>query len=319
MQKVNITSSDEPSEREKFTNEQEEKSKKNQYSIFIYFINIISLISFSGLFILSWLSLFWLKKYHYVFTFYRYEKTVSSPMEYFPIQISSFILYSIIILIILIITVAYILYVRAVLLFKNFDILNDKNKNSIIPITLNLFLFYIGELTHNKSDIFQIYYFIGFGVSGIALFYLIKLYFEYEFENEKIDFNGLLEYTIIYDFFYGALITLDLYYLFYVSCQIVCCFMGNNEIKIFLGVVVNFFMGIVGMYVSYKLKNMIISLLFEFIYNGIVIFHFSFTKIERNKMNLNSFEIIFSVFFILGFIVELIYIFNYKRNKNYFF
>jgi hypothetical protein len=239
-------------------------------------------------------------------------------MEYFPIQ-SSFILYFIIIIIILSITVTYILYIRAVLFFKNFDILNDKNKNSIIPITLNLFLFYIGELTHNKSDIFHIYYFIGFCVSAIALFYLIKVYYEFEYENENIDFNSYVTYTIIYDFFYGTLISLDLYYFFYVSCQIIYYFMGNMEIKLFLGIIVNLCMGIVGLYISFKLKNMIISLLFVFIFNGIVIFHFSFTEAERKNLNLNSFEIIFSELFILGFLAELIYIFNYKRNKtNYF-
>ena len=319
MQKINITSSDEMNNKEKIANEQEIRAKKNQFSIFIFFINIISLISFSGLLLLSCLSLICLNKYHFVFTFYRYEKTKSSSIEYFPIQVSSFILYTIIIFIILTITVTYIFYIRAIVFYKNFDILNDKNRNYIIPITLNLFLFYIGELTHNKSDIFHIYYFIGFGGSIISLFYMIKLYYEYENENDVINFNSYLTNTIIYDFFYGALIALDLYYLFYVACQIIFYFMGSIDIKIYLGIIVNLFMGIVAIYVSYKLKNMVISLLFEFIYNGIVIFHFSFTENERKNINLNSFEIVFSVLFILGFLVELIYIFFYKRNKNYYY
>ena len=318
MKKINITSSDEMSNKEKIENEQEIRAKKNQFSIFIFFINIISLISFSGLLLLSWLSLIWLNKYHFVFTFYRYEKTISSSIEYFPIQVSSLILYAIIIFIILTITVTYIFYIRAIVFYKNFDILNDKNRNYIIPITLNLFLFYIGELTHNKSDIFHIYYFIGFGGSSISLFYLIKLYYECEYENDVINFNSYLTNTIIYDFFYGGLIALDLYYLFYVTCQIIFYFMGSIDIKIYLGIIVNLCMGIVALYVSYKLKNMVISLLFEFIYNGIVIFHFSFTENERKNINLNSNEIIFSVLFILGFLIELIYIFFYKRNKNYY-
>ena len=319
MKKINITSSDEMSIKEKIENEQEIRAKKNQFSIFIFFINIISLISFSGLLLLSWLSLIWLNKYHFVFTFYRYEKTISSSIEYFPIQVSSLILYAIIIFIILTITVTYIFYIRAIVFYKNFDILNDKNRNYIIPITLNLFLFYIGELTHNKSDIFHIYYFIGFGGSSISLFYLIKLYYECEYENDVvINFNSYLTNTIIYDFFYGGLIALDLYYLFYVTCQIIFYFMGSIDIKIYLGIIVNLCMGIVALYVSYKLKNMVISLLFEFIYNGIVIFHFSFTENERKNINLNSSEIVFSVLFILGFLIELIYIFFYKRNKNYY-
>ena len=318
MEKVNVIINEDSINKEKYVNEQEIKSKKNQFSIFIFFINITSFIAFSGLLILSWLSLIWLHKYHYVFTFYRYEKTESISIEYFPIQVNSSFLYAIIIFTLLSITITYIIYIRAILYFKNFDILNDKNKNYIIPISLNLFLFYIGELTHNKSDIFYIYYFIGFIASILSLFYLIKLYYDFDNENENLDFNNFINNTLIYEFFYGSLISLDLYYLFYVSCQIIFYFVERIEIKIFMGITVNFFMGLVVIYICFKLKNMVIALLFDIIYNGIIIFHFNFTKNERKNINLNSIEVFLSIVFIIGFLIELIYIFNYKRNKYYY-
>ena len=75
-------------------------------------------------------------------------------------------------------------------------------------------------------------------------------------------------------------------------------------------------MGLVGIYISFKLKNMVIALLFGIIYNGILVFHFDFSEKERKIINLSSFEVAFSVFFIIVFLIELIYIFIYKRSKN---
>ena len=298
----------------KNANEQEIKSKNNKYSKFIYFINIFSLIAFSGLFILSWLSLIWLHKYNFVFTIYKFERAYTSSFEYFPIQVSSMILYSIIIFTLLSITITYFYYLKAIFCYKNFDSFNDKNGNYIIPISLNLFLFYIGELTHNKSDIFYIYYFIGFFSSIISLFYLIRLYFDFDYDN--IDFSNYIKNTLIYEFFYGTLIALDMYYLFYVICQIIFFFNGNIEIKVFMGIIVNLFMGIVSIYIGYTLKNLVFALIFAIIYDGIIIFHFTFTEEERKKINLKSFEVILSGIFFIGFLIELIHIFIYKKNKD---
>ena len=177
MQTVNIKTNDEINNRDKFHYEELHYKNNNKLSIVNFFLNIISFLSFSGLLILSWLSLIWLYKYHFVFTFYRYERLPNLVQEYFPIQINSLLFYIFIIFICLSITFTYILYLKEIFKSHNFDILNDKNRNYIIPITLNLFLFYIGELTHNKSDIFHIYYFIGFVSSLISLFYIIKLYY----------------------------------------------------------------------------------------------------------------------------------------------
>ena len=137
-------------------------------------------------------------------------------------------------------------------------------------------------------------------------------------ENENPDFNTYINNILIYEFFYGALISLDLYYLFYVTCQIIFYFMNVIEIKIFLGIIVNLFLGLVGIYIAFNLKNMVISLIFEIIYNGIIIFHFQFSEKERKRINLNSFEVFFSVIFVIGFLIELVYIFIYKINKNYY-
>ena len=320
MQKVNIKTNDEiiNINRDKFPYEEMKTKNNSKISITNFFLNGISFISFSGLLILSWLSLIWLYKYHFVFTFYRYEILPNLSKEYFPIQIHSYLFYIFIIFICLCITITYILFIKEIIQSHNFDILNDKNKNYIIPISLNLFLFYIGELTHNKSDIFYIYYFIGFLASFISLFYLIKLYCDVDlYENDIIDFKIYVNNVSVYEFFYGSLISLDLYYLFYVSCQIIFYFYGNYDIKIYLGIIVNFFMGIVGSYICFKLKNMVIAFLFEIIFNGIIIFHFNFSRKERKNINLNIGEVFISGIFIVGFLIELIYIFIYKRNKIY--
>ena len=316
MQTVNIKTNDEINNRDKFHYEELHYKNNNKLSIVNFFLNIISFLSFSGLLILSWLSLIWLYKYHFVFTFYRYERLPNLVQEYFPIQINSLLFYIFIIFICLSITFTYILYLKEIFKSHNFDILNDKNKNYIIPITLNLFLFYIGELTHNKSDIFHIYYFIGFVSSLISLFYIIKLYCEADlYENYIIDFKLYVNNVSVYEFFYGSLIVLDLYYVFYVSCQIAFYFFENNELKIYLGIIVNFCMGIVGSYICLKLKNMVIAFLFEIIFNGISIYHFNFSEKDRKVINLNNEEVFTSGVFIIVYLIELVYIFFYKRNK----
>lgn len=319
MKKVNVIGVDEIKTKEKNSFDEDTKANENQSKISLVFMNFISLLSFSGLVLLSWLSLIWLDKYHFVFTFFRYDKSDSKTMKYFPIQVNSFFLYAIIAFTILSITITYIYYIGYIIYNRSFDIWSDKNKNYIIPISLNLFLFYIGELTHNKGDIFHIYYFIGFGSSIISIFYFIKLYYDSDFiENEYFDFTDYIKNTLIYEFFYGTLISLDLYYLFYVSCQIILYLIESSHLLIFMGIVVNFFMGLVGIYISFKLKNMVISLLFGIIYNGILVFHFDFSEKERKTFNLSSFEVVFSAFFIIVFLIELIYIFIYKRSKNYY-
>ena len=317
MQKVTIKTNEENINKEKFSDEEIRTKINHKMSITETFLNAITLISFSGLFILSWLSLFWLYKYHFVFTIYRYEKLSNLSNDYFPIQINSFLFYVLIIFICLSITFTYILFLKEIIQLGSFDILNDNNKNYIIPITLNLFLFYIGELTHNKGDIFHIYYFIGFAASFISLFYFIKLYSEADLnENDIIDFKLYINNISVYEFFYGSLIAFDLYYLFYVGCQIIFYFFGNYDIKIYLGIIVCICMGTVGSYICFKLKNMVIAFLFEIIFNGIIIFHYyNFSKKDRDNINLNSGEVFVSCFFIIGFLIELIYIFIYKRNK----
>ena len=316
MQKVNIKSTEEITNREKFPYEEIKTKSDSKISIIDIFLNGIAFISFSGLLILSWLSLIWLYKYHYVFTFYRYENILNFQNEYFPIQINSFLFYILIIFICLSTTFNYVLFIKEIIQLHNFDFSNDKNKNYIIPITLNLFLFYIGELTHNKSDIFHIYYFIGFFAAIISLFYLIKLYYDADLsENDIIDFKLYVNNISVYEFFYGSMITLDLYYLFYVTCQIVLYFYGNYDIKIYLGIFVNLCMGIVASYICYRLKNMVIAFLFEIIFNGIIIFHYNFSKKDRENINLNYGEVFSSSIFIIVLLIEIIHIFIFKKNK----
>ena len=94
--------------------------------------------------------------------------------------------------------------------------------------------------------------------------------------------------------------------------------MYGYNIKIYLGIIVNLCMGTVSLYICYKLKNMVIAFLFEIIFNGIIIFHYNFSQKDRENINLNYGEVISSAIFIVGFLIELIYIFIYKRNKIYY-
>ena len=135
------------------------------------------------------------------------------------------------------------------------------------------------------------------------------------YENYIIDFKLYVNNVSVYEFFYGSLIVLDLYYVFYVSCQIAFYFFENNELKIYLGIIVNFCMGIVGSYICFKLKNMVIAFLFEIIFNGIIIYHFNFSEKDRKVINLNNEEVFTSGVFIIVYLIELVYIFFYKRNK----
>ena len=134
MKIVNIKTNAEINTRDNFHYEEIQYKNNNKLSIINFFLNGISFITFSGLLILSWLSLIWLYKYNFVFTFYRYEKLPNSIQGYFPIQINSLLFYIFIIFICFSKTFTYILYLKEIFKSHNFNILNDKNKNYIIPI-----------------------------------------------------------------------------------------------------------------------------------------------------------------------------------------
>lgn len=282
-------------------------TKENICETLLWFL---SLISFTILFITGWLSLIWLYKYNFVLTFHKYINSVIFP--YFPIQLNSPFLFGIIIFTLIIISITYIYYLKKMIYDndKTFfeKMLSGTTKFHIIPLLLNLGLFIIGELTHKKMNFFHITYYIGFGFVSISLYFLFKLYYEIDFSED------ILSDVIIRYLFFSILISLDLYYLFYVVCQIICLFIFELNIIYYLGIVANFFMGIICLYVASELENFITSFFYAIIFNGFIAFHYSIPENIRKEINLNNFEVYSCIIFVGLFIIEMIYL--YKRKKQ---
>lgn len=288
----------------------EEENKK----IFRFF-SIVSLISFTLLFIISWLSLIWLYKYHFIFTFYRYINS-SSIITYFPIQIPSVFLFGISILTVIIITISYIYYIKKIYINKNktfyYCLLVNSSKYHIIPIILNTFLFSIGFIVSIKIIFFHIYYFICLILVTVSLYFSFKLYFEISFIDDYLS-NIIIKY-----FFLASLIEIDLYYFFYVLCQIFNFFYGAFSYNlVFLGVVANVFMGVVCLFVTYVMENFLMSFFFAIIYNGIIGFHYLINVWIRKDIGLGSSEVVVSVLFSGVFVYQMVELFRYKIKSFY--
>ena len=166
MKKVNIKTNDEITSSEKISYQEIKTKNNSKISVTNFFLNGITFISFSGLLILSWLSLIWLYKYHFVFTFYRYEKLPNITQIYFPIQINSFLLYFFIIFICISITITYILFLKEIIQSHSFDILNDKYTAPyffIIPFIVFL------SSSSNTPDILYISFSFNRTISSISL------------------------------------------------------------------------------------------------------------------------------------------------------
>ena len=309
-------------------------SKNNKNNIGIIY-DILNIISFSSLFILSWFSLKWLHLYQYIFTIHRYINYGFS--IYFPIQVSSLFLYIIDIIIVLIITLSYIYFI-IIFIIKilkkdsteenneyEFDIINKKlSKITFVPIIINSILFLIGKIIYKNYKISQYFFYMGLVLGLASLFILLKINLEEKFVNNSQVSTGNYEinneinilYIIFKEYFFQILLCLDLYYCFYVICQIISYLINSYEIQNFLGIIANLSLGIISLYINYKLKSIGNSFFFSILYSGILYFQFTIRPQEREEIKLGYGEAVLSgIFFIFSFI-EFFYNIAYKYTSD---
>ena len=276
------------------------------------FIEIIMLFIFSFFLLLSFLGLYKLIKYQYIFTIYRYINHSFS--SYFPIQLSSYFLILMFSFIILIITIScsfFIIKLLINLLSKRRNELFKTNPIFItIPLTLNSILFLIGIILKKYKEGYN-YYYPGFIIDIISLFILLKINFDKKISNNifKINYENDYMKTIYEDFLYNSLLALNLYYCYYVVFQIIYdSFNYNIEILNFSGIVINLSMGLVSLYINLKLKSIGFNIVYMIIYLGIFIFQITIRKEERDEFKVGYGESILSVIFFIFFFFEFIFI-----------
>ena len=301
------------------------KIKKNNND-FIY--DILNVSSFSLLFILSWFSLKWLHLYQYIFTIHRYINYGFS--IYFPIQVSSLFLYIIDVIIIVIITLSYIYYI-IIFIIKilkkdsiednneyEFDIINNKlSKIEFIPILLNSILLLIGKIIYQNYYKSQYFFFIGLALGLLALFTLLKINLEEKFVNySPINHEINIFYIIFKEYFFQILLAIDLYYCFYVICQIISYLINSYEIQNFLGIIANLSLGIVSLYINFKLKSIGNSFFFGILYSGILYFQFTIRPQEREEIKLGYDEALLSGIFLFFCFIEFFYNIVYKYTND---
>ena len=299
------------------------KNKKNN-NVFLY--DILNVSSFSLLFILSWFSLKWLHIYQYIFTIHRYINYGFS--IYFPIQVSSLFLYIINVIIIVIITLSYIYYIiifiikilkkDSIEVNNEFEIINEKlSKISFIPILLNSILLLIGKIIYQYYNKSQYFFFIGLVLGLLSLFTLLKINLEEKFvNNSQINTEINIFYIIFKEYFFQILLAIDLYYCFYVICQIISYLINNYEIQNFLGIIANLSLGIVSIYINYKLKSIGNSFFFGILYSGILYFQFTIRPQEREEIKLGCGEALLSGIFLFFCFIEFFYNIVYKFTSD---
>ena len=299
------------------------KNKKNN-NVFLY--DILNVSSFSLLFILSWFSLKWLHLYQYIFTIHRYINYGFS--IYFPIQVSSLFLYIINVIIIVIITLSYIYYILIFIIKilkkdsievnNEFEIINEKlSKISFIPILLNSILLLIGKIIYQNYYKSLYFYFIGLFLGLLSLFTLLKINLEEKFvNNSQINTEINIFYIIFKEYFFQILLAIDLYYCFYVICQIISYLINNYEIQNFLGIIANLSLGIVSIYINYKLKSIGNSFFFGILYSGILYFQFTIRPQEREEIKLGCGEALLSGIFLFFCFIEFFYNIVYKFTSD---
>ena len=310
------------------TRHKNKMNNKNKINNNDFFYDILNVSSFSLLFILSWFSLKWLHLYQYIFTIHRYINYGFS--IYFPIQVSSLFLYIINIIIILIITLSYIYYI-IIFIIKilkkdsteenneyEFGIVNDKlSKITFAPILLNSILLLIGKIIYQNYYKSQYFFFIGLVLGLLSLFILLKINLEEKLvTNSKINDEINIFYIIFKEYFFQLLLAIDLYYCFYVICQIISYLINNYEIQNFLGIIANLSLGIVSIYINYKLKSIGNSLFFGILFSGILYFQFTIRPQEREEIKLGYGEALLSGIFLFFSFIEFFYNIIYKYTSD---
>ena len=284
------------------------------------FIEIIMIFIFSFFMILSFLGLYKLIKYQYIFTIYRYiNHTFSS---YFPIQLSSYSLILMFFFIILIITISCVFFIIKLLIN-----LLKKRRNEIfkgnpiiisIPLILNSILFLLGIVLKKYKEI-QNFYYLGLIVALISFFILLKINFDKKNKKNifKINYESEFMKAVFEDILFNTLLGINLYYCYYVIFQIVYYLSDYNvEILNFSGIVINFSMGLVSLYINLKLKSISFNIMYMIIYLGIFIFQITIRKEERDEFKVGYGESILCVVFFFCFFLEFIFISCLQVEEN---
>ena len=276
------------------------------------FAEIIMLFVFSFFLVLSWLGLFKLLRFQYIFTIYRYINHSFS--IYFPIQLTSSFLILMFLFIEIIITficsffitklILNILRKRTNKLFKQNPILIS------IPLILNSLLFLLGIIIKNNNESLNFYY-IGLTVDFISLFALLKINFDKKIRHNFFNINYDNEFIgkVFEDYLFEILLALDLYYCYYVIFQII--FLQSNyniEILNFSGIVMNVLMGLVSLYINFNLKSIGFNIMYFIIYLGIFFFQFTIREEERKEYQVGYGEVVASLIFLIYLFIENIYL-----------
>ena len=276
------------------------------------FTEIIMLFVFSFFLILSWLGFFKLLQFQYIFTIYRYINHSFS--TYFPIQLTSNFLILIFLfteIIITLISTFFIIKLIAIILKKRTNKLFKKKPILIsIPIISNSLLFLLGILIKNNNESLNFYY-IGLIIDEVSLFALLKINFDKKINHNffNIDYDNDFMGKAFEDYLFEILLALDLYYCYYVIFQIIYFYSNyNTEILNFSGIVINFSMGLVSLYINFNLKSIGFNIMYFIIYLGIFIFQFTIREEERKEYQVGYGEIISSLIFLIYFFVENIYL-----------
>jgi len=276
------------------------------------FTEIIMLFVFIFFLILSWLGFFKLLQFQYIFTIYRYINHSFS--TYFPIQLTSNFLILIFLfteIIITLISTFFIIKLIAIILKKRTNKLFKKKPILIsIPIISNSLLFLLGILIKKDNESLNFYY-IGLIIDEVSLFALLKINFDKKINHNffNIDYDNDFMGKVFEDYLFEILLALDLYYCYYVIFQIIYLYSNyNTEILNFSGIVINFSMGLVSLYINFNLKSIGFNIMYFIIYLGIFIFQFTIREEERKEYQVGYGEIISSLIFLIYFFVENIYL-----------
>ena len=308
------------------------KSSLNCFDFILIFITILSFISLS---IISIFSILWLNEYHFLYTIYRYINSVI--YFYFPIQISSLILYAIAIFNSFTIIITSVYYIEKIVMERKKIIFCNIPRYHCIPLITNFVLYLSGSNIDIRRTEFTYLYYLNLFLVIISLCYLFKYYYVSYFNGINNEFNLNLisnsrcygsdtrEVTpkeeihffniIIFGYLYGVLLSMNLYYFFYIICQFICFYIVDQQISIFIGDVVAFFLGLVAIYTAFQFKSIIMAFYFSIIYNGILAFYYSIIETERKKMGLGVVQVIINIVFIVLFSAEMIYLFILKKQK----
>ena len=301
-----------------------------------YILLFITSISFIILALTSIFSIMWLHEYRFIYTIYRYINSVV--YYYFPIQVSSSILYAIAIFNTFTIVITCIYYIEKIILERKKEIYFNTTKYHFIPLIANIFLYMNGSNTDIRSTKFSYLYYLDLILVLVSLYFLLQNYYVSYFNGFKNEFNLNLisgnnrcynneseEPTtkedihffnvIIFGYLYGVLLSMNLYYFFYIICQLICFYNDDEQISVFVGDVVIFFLGLVVIYTAFQLKSIIMAFYFSIIYNGILAFFYSIVETERKKMGLSIVQVIVTVFFIIAFSSEMVYLFIVKKQR----